>query len=167
MRKPSCGRYRQCRSGYAQAPSTIAVRMPSHYNATCELSYVWPPPFFLTRKGKSGVATATAFEIAGFPFADEPTVNSKNELTVATSGSHNLRRRSVPTQRSALRLPLTVKDAGRTAQEHPQSAGQSTCLRCNQVRVRSRRPGDQEEQISILVPDFRCRVGRRGERSPH
>ena len=30
----------------------------------------------------------------GFSFDDEPTVNSKNELTVATSGSHNPRRRS-------------------------------------------------------------------------
>jgi hypothetical protein len=29
-----------------------------------------------------------------FSFDDEPTVNSKNELTVATSGSQNLRRRS-------------------------------------------------------------------------
>ena len=30
----------------------------------------------------------------GFVFQDEPTVNSQDELTVATSGSHNLRRRS-------------------------------------------------------------------------
>jgi len=30
----------------------------------------------------------------GFPFEGEPTVNSPGELTVATSGSHNLRRRS-------------------------------------------------------------------------
>jgi hypothetical protein len=29
-----------------------------------------------------------------FRFDDEPTVNSKDELTVATSGSHDLRRRS-------------------------------------------------------------------------
>ena len=30
----------------------------------------------------------------GFTFDDEPTVNSQDELTVATFGSHNLRRRS-------------------------------------------------------------------------
>ena len=30
----------------------------------------------------------------GFPFDDEPTVNSQDELAVATSGSHNLRRGS-------------------------------------------------------------------------
>ena len=30
----------------------------------------------------------------GFSFDDEPTVNSQDELAVATSGSHNLRRRS-------------------------------------------------------------------------
>jgi hypothetical protein len=36
----------------------------------------------------------TAFATAGFPFGDEPTVNSQDELAVATSGSRNLRRRS-------------------------------------------------------------------------
>jgi len=30
----------------------------------------------------------------GFPFYHEPAVNSQDELAVATSGSHNLRRRS-------------------------------------------------------------------------
>jgi hypothetical protein len=30
----------------------------------------------------------------GFSFDDEPTVNSQDELTVATSASHNVRRRS-------------------------------------------------------------------------
>ena len=37
-------------------------------------------------------ATISAF--LGFSFEDERTVNSKNEFAVATSGSHNLRRRS-------------------------------------------------------------------------
>ena len=47
----------------------------------------------------------------GLSFDDEPTVNSKDELTVATSGSHNLRRRSgadpaLPGRRNAgLQLP--------------------------------------------------------------
>ncbi len=40
------------------------------------------------------VAGVTAFATVGFPFDDDPTVNSQGELTVATSGSHNLRRRS-------------------------------------------------------------------------
>ena len=39
-------------------------------------------------------ATVTALVTVGFSFDDEPRVNSKDELTVATSGSHNLRRRS-------------------------------------------------------------------------
>jgi hypothetical protein len=43
------------------------------------------------------VDTATALVTVGFSFDDEPTVNSQDELTVATSGSHNLRRRLVPT----------------------------------------------------------------------
>jgi hypothetical protein len=42
-------------------------------------------------------ATVTAFVTVGLSFGDGPTVNSKDELTVATSGPHNLRRRSVPT----------------------------------------------------------------------
>jgi hypothetical protein len=37
-------------------------------------------------------ATITAFVAEGFSFDDEPMVNSKRELTVATSGPHNLRR---------------------------------------------------------------------------
>jgi hypothetical protein len=43
------------------------------------------------------VATVSALVTVGFSFGDEPTVNSKAEMTVATSGSHALRRRSVPT----------------------------------------------------------------------
>jgi hypothetical protein len=39
-------------------------------------------------------ATVAAFVTAGFSFYDEPTANSQDELAVATSGSHNLRRRS-------------------------------------------------------------------------
>ena len=39
------------------------------------------------------LATITAHVTVGFPFDDEPTVNSQDELAVATSGSHNLRRR--------------------------------------------------------------------------
>ena len=39
-------------------------------------------------------ATIRALVTAGFSFDDEPTVNSQGELAVATSGSHNLRRRS-------------------------------------------------------------------------
>ncbi len=35
-----------------------------------------------------------AFVTMGFSFDDEPTVNSQDELAVATSGSHNLRHRS-------------------------------------------------------------------------
>jgi hypothetical protein len=35
----------------------------------------------------------TALVTVGFSFDDEPTGNSKDELPVATSGSHNLRRR--------------------------------------------------------------------------
>jgi len=44
----------------------------------------------------------------GFSYADEPTVNSKNELAGATSGSHNLRRRSkgwMPSRDAGLALP--------------------------------------------------------------
>ena len=40
------------------------------------------------------LATVSVLVTAGFSFDDEPTVNSKDELTVATSGSHDLRRRS-------------------------------------------------------------------------
>jgi len=40
------------------------------------------------------VATVTVLVTVGFPFDDGPTVNSQDELAVATSGSHNLRRRS-------------------------------------------------------------------------
>ena len=54
------------------------------------------------------------------------------------------------TKQAALRLLLIVNDARQTAQEHLQSAGHSTCLRCNQVRVRSRLLKDQEEQIHSL-----------------
>ncbi len=36
----------------------------------------------------------TAFETMGFPFDYEPTANSQDDLAGATSGSHNLRRRS-------------------------------------------------------------------------
>jgi hypothetical protein len=43
-------------------------------------------------KGFMMEATISAF--LGFSFEDERTVNSKNEFAVATSGSHNLRRRS-------------------------------------------------------------------------
>jgi len=38
--------------------------------------------------------TDIAFVTVGFPFDAKPTVNSQDELAVATSGSHNLRRRS-------------------------------------------------------------------------
>ena len=38
------------------------------------------------------VATVTALVTVGFSFDDEPTVNPQNEF-VATSRSHNLRRR--------------------------------------------------------------------------
>ena len=40
------------------------------------------------------VATVSALVTVVFSFDDEPTVNSKDELTAATSGSRNLRRRS-------------------------------------------------------------------------
>ena len=40
----------------------------------------------------------------GVSFDDEATVNSKNKSTLTTSGSHNLRRRSVPTLRPALQV---------------------------------------------------------------
>jgi hypothetical protein len=40
-------------------------------------------------------ATVTAFVTVGFSLDDEPTVNSKDELTVATSGSQDPRRRSM------------------------------------------------------------------------
>jgi len=39
-------------------------------------------------------AAARALVSVAFSFDDEPTVNSQGELAVATSGSHNLRRRS-------------------------------------------------------------------------
>jgi len=38
--------------------------------------------------------TVIALMTMGFSFDDEPTVHSQDELAVATSGSHNLRRRS-------------------------------------------------------------------------
>ena len=37
-------------------------------------------------------ATVTPFVTVGFSFDEEPTVNSRYELAVATSGSHNLSR---------------------------------------------------------------------------
>ncbi|MGD0695083.1 MAG: hypothetical protein ABSB82_09540, partial [Terriglobia bacterium] len=43
------------------------------------------------------LATVTALSSVGFSFDDEPTVNSKDELTVPTFGSSDLRRLSVPT----------------------------------------------------------------------
>jgi hypothetical protein len=39
-------------------------------------------------------ATDNAVLTVGFSFDDEPTVKSQDELTVATSGPHNLIRRS-------------------------------------------------------------------------
>ena len=39
-------------------------------------------------------ATVSALVTVGFSFDDEPPVNSQDELAAATSGSHNLRRRS-------------------------------------------------------------------------
>jgi hypothetical protein len=39
-------------------------------------------------------ATGTAPVTGGFPLDDEPTVNSQDELAVATSGPPNLTRRS-------------------------------------------------------------------------
>jgi hypothetical protein len=44
-------------------------------------------------KGKRVALTVTDFVTEVFPFAAEPTVDSQDELAVATSGSHNLRRR--------------------------------------------------------------------------
>jgi hypothetical protein len=41
---------------------------------------------------KKRVAVPIALATTGFSFADEPTVNSKDELAVATSGSSDLRR---------------------------------------------------------------------------
>ena len=40
------------------------------------------------------VAIVTVLVTVGFSFDREPTVNSQDELIVATSGLHNLRRRS-------------------------------------------------------------------------
>jgi hypothetical protein len=40
------------------------------------------------------VAVPTALATTGFSFNDEPIVKSQHELALATSGSHNLRRRS-------------------------------------------------------------------------
>ncbi|MGD1103459.1 MAG: hypothetical protein ABSA59_15520 [Terriglobia bacterium] len=45
-------------------------------------------------RGFKRAATVSALVTVGFSFDDEPTVNSQDELAVATSGSHNLRRRS-------------------------------------------------------------------------
>jgi hypothetical protein len=50
--------------------------------------------FLLSRAIPERVSTLTALAPVGFSFNDEPTVNSQDELAVATSGSHNLRRRS-------------------------------------------------------------------------
>ena len=43
---------------------------------------------------RRAAATASALATVGFSFDDESTVNSKDGLTVTTSGSQNLRRRS-------------------------------------------------------------------------
>jgi hypothetical protein len=48
---------------------------------------------FRSERNASAWGTA-ATALVGFSFDDEPTVNSQGELAVATSGSHNLRRRS-------------------------------------------------------------------------
>ena len=45
------------------------------------------PPRCATSFYKKRVATVRALATVGFPFVDEPTVNSKHELTVATFGS--------------------------------------------------------------------------------
>jgi hypothetical protein len=55
-------------------------------------------------------ATVTAFVTVGFSFDDEPTVDSQDELAVATSGSHNLRRRSYCNLCAHSRLP-TLRNA--------------------------------------------------------
>ena len=47
-------------------------------------------PTLIRKRG----AVPTGLATTGFSFADEPPVNSKDELSAATSGSHNLRRRS-------------------------------------------------------------------------
>jgi hypothetical protein len=49
---------------------------------------------FMSATVKKRVSTVSAVLTVGFSFDDEPTVNSNNELTVATSGSHNLSRPS-------------------------------------------------------------------------
>jgi hypothetical protein len=54
-------------------------------------------PIRVDPESSERVATVTAFVTVGFSFDDEPTVNSQDELAVATSGPQNLRRRSVPT----------------------------------------------------------------------
>jgi|GEM_PF-6044073 len=63
-------------------------------------------------------ATAAAFASVGISIDDEPTVNSQDELAVATSGSHNLRRRSNGRMQSgdvgvglALRVPHKIFDS--------------------------------------------------------
>jgi len=43
---------------------------------------------------QSGVAPVTGCTFVGSSLDAEPTVNSQDELSVATCGSHNLRRRS-------------------------------------------------------------------------
>jgi hypothetical protein len=48
---------------------------------------------------------ASVAALLGFSYDDEPTVNSKYELTVATSGSHNLMHPS-NCNLSACRFPL-------------------------------------------------------------
>jgi len=53
---------------------------------------------FLKKSRRGGQTAPTALPAAlvtvRFSFDDKPTVNSQDELAVATSGSHNLRRRS-------------------------------------------------------------------------
>src|SRR5208337_1688886 len=61
---------------------------------------------------KERVATACAVVTVGFSFDDEPTVNSKDELTVATSGSHNLRRCSNRNLRACSFPPCATRSPG-------------------------------------------------------
>jgi predicted benzoate:H+ symporter BenE len=64
----------------------VAVEEPQGWRASLAL------PLFLACLAGQRVGALSALVTAGFSFDDEPTVNSKIELTVATSGSHNLRR---------------------------------------------------------------------------
>jgi hypothetical protein len=54
----------------------------------------WAAAFLSNAKREKRVAKVTALVAMGFSFDDEPTVNSQDEMAVATSGSHNLSRRS-------------------------------------------------------------------------